>query len=117
MGFYLEAIALIDSVATDRFESILSRASGRGLVFRELGSTIKEFESLGVEFLDDSSLVDEFQKWLYSRNRWLHEFARIGENENMSYSDRRRETENCAKVGHELLKRLIRADKKLGSAL
>lgn len=117
MGFYLEAIALIDSVATDRFESILSRASGRGLAFRELGSTIKEFESLGVDFLDDSSLVDEFQKWLYSRNRWLHEFSRIAENENMSYRDRRRETQNCAIVGHELLKRLIRADKKLGSAL
>ncbi|MSZ94763.1 MAG: hypothetical protein F2587_00860 [Actinobacteria bacterium] len=117
MGFFLEAIALIDSVSTDRFESILSRATGKELVFRELAATIKEFKILKIQFIDDHSLVDEFEKWIHSRNRWIHEFARLAENENMNYRDRRKATQACAIAGHELLKRLIRADKKLGSAL
>lgn len=114
--YYLEAISLIDSVITDRLESILSRSLEADPKFRTLGEAIKDVKKLQLHW-SDSELLDELERWSWRRNRWLHEVAKISSDESWSVSERISEMKCSAVDGSLLLKRLISQDKKFGQAL
>lgn len=115
-GYYLEAIAITDSIMTDRLESILARSLQANPEFRALGEAIKDVQKLDIDFVD-SDLLDLLTKWSWKRNRWLHEMARIPEGESLAVHVRIEKAKETAFEGKQLLARLKREDVRLGKAL
>lgn len=115
-GYFLEAIALIDSIMTDRLESILARSLQASPKFRTLGEAVKDVQKLDIELVD-SELLDDLTKWTWKRNRWLHEMARIPEGEILGVHLRLHKAKEAALEGKALLARLKREDVRLGKAL
>jgi hypothetical protein len=106
LGFYGEAVIIIESVITDRLESRISFLQKENVGFRNLGPLIHEAKKVET---DGKTLVllDELDKWRENRNVAVHELVKIEEGlEPMGWTDRLVSIADTAKEGYRLLKLL-----------
>ena len=101
-GFYLEAITLMESLITDRLESILIY---HGIIrpeeaFRMLGPCITELQKVQGVLSDD--LLVQLNNWRKDRNKSLHEIAKIEEGDPAIFNQRYSSLQQVAKDGYKL---------------
>ena len=105
-GFYLESITLMESLITDRLESLL--------IYYGLLSPEKAFLMLGpcikmireAKGLLSDNLLDDLDAWRMSRNKSLHEIAKIEEGDSAIFEQRYANLESIANKGYELFKEI-----------
>ena len=110
-GFYLEAITLMESLITDRLESIL-------IYYNQL-SPEKAFLTLGacltalknVQGILSDELIIQLNNWRMARNQSLHEIAKIEEDDSALFNQRYVRLQQIAKDGYKLFK-LIKEEAK-----
>ncbi len=75
-GFHLEAIALIESILSDRMESRASFLSGTNIGFKTLERLLKELRKLEsvTEFI---TVLKRIEAWKDRRNSSLHEMVKF----------------------------------------
>ena len=113
LGFFCEAIAISESVISDRLESRLSWLTKKNVGFKTLGWLIKKLrkcETDPVLLL----LLDELDTWREQRNGALHEMVKVADDgpvpdwqtRDSDWQIRMDELSVSARSGYELLKRL-----------
>lgn len=103
-GFYLEAITLMESLITDRLESILIHY---GIIrpeksFLMLGPCIKALQEAQGILSDD--LLAQLDDWRKARNQSLHEIAKIEEGDSAIFNQRYENLQSIAIGGYNLFK-------------
>jgi hypothetical protein len=79
-GYHLEAIALLESLLSDRMESRASYLTGKNHGYSMLGDLVRLFETH--ERVEDfSALVERIDSWRRRRNRALHEMVKFAQGE------------------------------------
>ena len=112
-GYYLEAIALTESLLSDRLESRASYLRGRDFGFRTLGDLIKEHRRIENDATLKTMVVGEVGQWAKARNTALHEIAKLAAGDARTWSERIAELAPTAKQGLALLRRLNEHVRKL----
>lgn len=108
-GYFLEAIALLESLITDRLESrlsfILSKNVGVGFV-----SIVKLTNDIKANELQDEvrSICDDIRLWIKDRNTCIHQVAKIDINKNQSWG---RQMEFCKSTADKGLILFRKVDK------
>ncbi len=105
-GYYCEAIAIIESVITDRLESRLIYLKPTAIGFRNLGSAISELKGCEEDTVIKAMLC-ALDNWREKRNSALHELVKIEEGQPMLQWDQRIQSlSSSAGEGYYLLKKL-----------
>ena len=103
-GFYIEAITLMESLLSDRLESLLNQlGSTSEYSFLPLGnllSALKKYRTLS-EF---EEIINKLDDWRKSRNHAIHEMAKISDSR--SFQDDYSVLKGFALEGYELFKQL-----------
>ncbi len=102
-GFHIESIALIETLMSDRLESLLSTGGSEPVLLKTLGQHLAKIEKLGV--LDDS-LVRDLQIWNRKRNLAVHELVKIRNQSDTDWNARIRFVRDAAREGNLLLNKL-----------
>ncbi len=105
-GYYCEAIAIIESVISDRLESRVSHLKGENFGFKNLGPLLKEAEKLETD-QDMRVLVEKIDTWRQERNKALHELVKVERDKpQVSWDDRMKAMKQTAIDGYMLLKQI-----------
>ncbi len=105
-GYHCEAIAIIESVITDRLESRLSYLKQTNIGFRTLGSAISELKGCEEDSVIKAMLC-ALDNWREKRNSALHELVKIEEGQPILQWDQRIQSlSSSAGEGYYLLKKL-----------
>jgi len=111
-GFYIESIALTESLLADRLESCLTLITSQPVSQRTAAQAAKELRQR-TEFAD-TSLLWAVSTWTSRRNRAVHEFAKINDEDGvLSWLSRLREAREVAETGLQLLEAVTGANKSL----
>ena len=122
-GFYLEAIALLESMITDRLESRISAIHGQDETyrkFRTIGFLLhgrgnkhdhaKRIAGLLSEELNEpEDLVIKYQEvrqWSKDRNSCMHQMVKLGGKSFLAWNERVAHAKNTAEVGYKLFREL-----------
>lgn len=87
-GFHLEAITIIESLIADRLESRLTFVLQRDFSFQHLGSLITKARQVETDPTLLGLVDQDLDKWRKSRNKALHEMAKIADGDTSSWQDR-----------------------------
>lgn len=105
-GFFCEAIAIIESVISDRLESRVSYLTKSNVGFETLGYLLGELRRVE----SDSEMLAialETDEWRKKRNGALHELVKVEANKPVyTWQDRMRDIAVSASEGYEILKRV-----------
>lgn len=103
-GFYLEAITLMESLITDRLESLLIYYNllSPEEAFMTLGPCINKIRS--EQGLLSDCLIEELDTWRKARNQSLHEIAKIKEGDSAVFNQRYSDLKSIAIKGYVLFK-------------
>jgi hypothetical protein len=105
-GFHCEAIAVIESVITDRLESRLSFLANENVGFQTLGRLIRELRARESDPIL-LSLMDDVNNWRQARNGAIHELTKVQADVLMKeWGERMQELAVSSAKGYSLLKRL-----------
>lgn len=110
-GFYLEAIVLIESMMADRLESVIAKRSSEPIPFRTVGQAAAAVRALDIEF--DAILLDQVSAWSRGRSRWVHEFAKVSDEDHHGWRARLSDAHEVALAGFDLATRVAAAAKKV----
>jgi hypothetical protein len=116
-GFFLEAITLIESLATDRLESRLSFLTGTNRGFENLGPLIKDMRKHETDPALRALVDQDLDAWRQMRNASLHEMPKLAAGDSSTWEDRVQFLVIVAIEGLDVLRQLsnqIRALKKAG---
>lgn len=113
LGFFCEAIAVSESIISDRLESRLSWLTKESVGFKTLGwliNTLRQYES-DQELIH---LLGDLDAWRKRRNGALHEMVKVSddgpvpdwENRSSDWQVRTKELSLSARSGYDLVKRL-----------
>jgi len=119
-GFYLEAIAISESMICDRLESYRSRKTGTQVDFSTIERNVKEINKLisqaeqnekdGEEDSKDKkymgSIVAEIKNWADKRNTALHECVKLQDLASLSWEDFIIQSRSAAEEGEKLFREL-----------
>ncbi len=105
-GFYLEAIAIIESLIADPLESRFSRLLGEDYSYKTLGQLVKKAKTVEIDPILKGLVVIELDKWRNARNASLHEMVKLAEGEVRSWQDRMNALEPIAKEGARLFRKI-----------
>ncbi len=86
-GYYLEAIALLESIIADRLESRLSHITDSIVGFHTLGFLVRLI-NLFEKQSQIKDIANQIEKWSKKRNTCLHEMAKIDLNDNKSWNEK-----------------------------
>jgi len=103
-GFHLEAITIIESLISDRLESRLTFVLQRDFSFQHLGSLITKARQVETDPTLLSLIDLDLDKWRKSRNKALHEMAKIADGDTSSWQDRVNGLVPISEEGLKLLK-------------
>ncbi len=112
-GFYLEAIAIIESLITDRLESRLTFLMDRDVSFKTLGSLIAEIRKREKDELFKQLVSNDVDRWRALRNAAIHEMAKIADGEFPTWERRAKAIESVAASGLTCLRAIDRRFKAL----
>ncbi len=90
-GYWLEIIAICDSIIGDRFESLVAAIKNQvesGRKFRTISQIIENHGPKIVRNGFPQSVIDELVEWVDLRNRFMHEIVKVRDNEISSWEDR-----------------------------
>ena len=105
-GYFCEAIAVTESVITDRLESRLSYLQQKNVGFQNLGPAVKYLQSCETDATIIAILAD-LDRWREKRNTALHELVKIDAGKPKSeWVERIQLLSSTANEGYELLKKL-----------
>lgn len=110
-GFDLEAIALVESLMADRLESVLSLIAGQPARFGTVGEAARELDK--PHNLLERELLEDVILWSHDRARWLHEFAKVPDGDDVTWEDRLADASRVASEGLALLNRVSVATNRL----
>lgn len=102
-GFPLEAIAIIESLISDRLETCLSVITGEKVNAQNLGSLTRKIR-VYPDFSTD--LLDEIDSWRSERNLVLHQMVKITINSISDWKSRMKFARFVAKQGSDLVKKV-----------
>ncbi len=103
-GFCLEVIALCDSLIGDRLESTMVYSAGSERLFLPLGQLVHKIRKADLSFRD-ASLLSDCEAWSRQRNACMHEFAKLRNGYNNSWTAKLDHAKQTATGGLELVKR------------
>jgi dsRNA-specific ribonuclease len=101
-GYWLEVIAICDSIIGDRFEALVAAIKNQVESGRKLRTISQIIKNHGPEIVKTGfpqSVIDELVVWVDQRNRFMHEIVKIRENEISSWADRIKLAEETAETG------------------
>ncbi len=105
-GYYCEAIAIIESVITDRLESRLSHLKQQNVGFQNLGPAITSLQKCETNETI-MLLLSDLDNWRVKRNTALHELVKIEAGKPvLKWEQRLEDLSASASEGYELLKKL-----------
>jgi len=105
-GFYLEAIALIESLIADRLESRALFLNDLDASFKTLGQLNKKIQKLETDSTLQQLVSVKAEKWWEKRNHALHEAVKIEAGDTRDWLSRQAEFKNAAQEGQVLLKEI-----------
>ncbi|MFO0985538.1 MAG: hypothetical protein U1E76_28025 [Planctomycetota bacterium] len=113
LAFFCEAIAVSESIISDRLESRLSWLTKQNVGFKTLGWLIKELRKCESD-TELTHLLGELDAWRERRNRALHEIVKVADDGPVpdwptrpsDWQVRMDELAVSARAGYELVKRL-----------
>ena len=111
-GFYLEAIVLVESMLADRLEAILTVLSGRPATFRTANQAARDLQNF--PRYTNSDLLQQVRVWSYGRSRWVHEFAKVSNEEHLSWRNRIADARDVSVMGFDLLTRVAAEARRVG---
>lgn len=109
-GFYVEAIALEESLICDRLEAILTRELNQPVELSTIGKLIKKLSPLEVVPVE---LLEELLTWQKLRSQAVHQFVKVLDENAISWRDRIAFSKMIAKEGLVLLKKLKQVEQSL----
>lgn len=112
LGFYLEAITIIESLISDRLESRLSYILGKDFSSKTLGALITKCKKEEVDMLLCNLVSEDLDAWRIERNSAIHEMVKISSVNASSWSERRASLKPTAEKGLRLLRQI---DKRVGA--
>lgn len=110
-GFYLEAIALLESLMADRIESILLRIGTEPPRLVTVNQGIKSLKDVEIQ-LADQTVLEEIKVWSHGRSKWIHEFIKISTSEELKWEVRVESAKEVAISGFALFNRLNASTKR-----
>ena len=115
-GSHIEAVALIESIMSDRIESAIGAITHKEVNASTLGLLFKQLNQLRPA---DNKLVESIKSWNKSRGLVIHQMVKLTNNYDSDWSARITFARVTAKDGLEVLKelrkytdRIIRDNKK-----
>lgn len=114
-GFYIEAIALMESAMSDRLESTLNYLfPQKDFSFKTVGFLAKCLSDNNL-FLSDklTSVLLKIQDWAAKRNDAIHQMVKLIPNKNKNFQERYNELKQCAEEGYVLFNELNNEKKKI----
>lgn len=112
-GFYLEAITLVESLASDRIESRLTFLRQSDFSFKTLGCLIAESRRVETDQLLKDLVTQRLDAWRVTRNKSLHEMAKLADGDATSWNDRVQAVIPVAKEGLATLRAIDKRYKEL----
>ena len=121
-GFYLEAIALEESVLCDRLESIAGRDSSDSSIKKEKYMTVGKFlttKNLQKELKEHipESLFDKIKVWWENRNKVIHGMAKFTDVEGANWENKMNRAHICAENGIKLVREIDKISKNIHSSI
>ena len=106
-GFYLEAIAICESLITDRMESRIGELTKREVKF----GMLRNLKDILMDYIEtDSDLIkiyDEIlNKWAPKRNIAIHQAVKISKKEEKKWDKYIKDSEQTAKEGMDYFRQL-----------
>jgi len=101
-GYWLEVIAICDSIIGDRFEALVAAIKNQidsGRKFRTISQIIENHGPKIVKNGFPQSVIDELEEWVDHRNRFMHEIVKVRDNEISSWEDRIKLAKETAETG------------------
>jgi hypothetical protein len=112
-GFISRAIAIIESLITDRLESRLTFLMDRDVSFKTLGNLIAEIRKMEMDETFKQLVSNDVDRWRASRNIAIHEMAKIADGEFLTWESRAKAIEAVAASGLTCLRAIDRRFKTL----
>lgn len=112
-GFHLESITIIESLIADRLESRLTFVLQRDFSFQHLGSLITKTRQVETDPTLLKLVGQDLDNWRKSRNKALHEMAKIADGDMSSWQDRVNGLVPISEGGLKLLKTIDKQIKAL----
>ena len=102
-GFYIEAIAIQESVIADRLEYLLESVYG-GRQFRSLGRLLSIVRSKIPEDQLDDELLRSVEEWSKRRNAAVHRMVKFSEFHDISWRQRLADCRSAAFDGRRIMR-------------
>lgn len=106
-GFFIEAIAIEESLICDRLEAILSRVSKTEVNISTIGKLIVALKPYGVLSED---LAAELQTWQKYRSQTIHQIVKVTNSESSDWRSRLRFARSTSVEGLQLFQKLKNLD-------
>lgn len=110
-GFYIEAIALMESAISDRMESTLNYLFP--FMDYSYGTIGYLADALSKTNCYSSELLSEIKGWAKKRNNAIHQMMKLLSDQDKSFQERYDELEQCAKEGKVLFGKFENEHRKL----
>lgn len=110
-GFYLEVLALCDSLIGDRIVKIANYSVDESLSARGVNDWLKRLQSKEVTIFDNE-LIDDTRAWGKLRNAAIHGFSKFDEFEGASWRARLAQIQLPAREGISIAKRWLKEAKR-----
>lgn len=102
-GYYLEAIALQESIIADRLESrlnFLSQSSNYSFITLDtLVRTFGDNKSIEPNLNLKNLVITQVKNWKEGRNKALHEMAKISDNDLLTWNEKQEKVKTIAEEG------------------
>lgn len=110
-GFYIEAIALMESAISDRLESSLNYLHPKSdYSYRTIGMLANALLKAGY-YSDDT--LNEIKNWAKIRNEAIHQMVKLLPNQSKNFQDRYGDLKSCAEMGYAIFKKVNSENKKM----
>lgn len=111
--YFLEAVALSESLIADRMESRLTELHGKAHHFDTLGNLKKDLSRIEKSPEIKKIINNDLNSWLSQRNIAIHQAAKIEKGKKKIFADHMRESKKTAEVGFKMFRALDKEINKL----
>jgi len=118
-GYYIECVALLDSIICDRLESLSNQIYNQSKSsYSATGWVIKDLENVNDKLNDEiRAILAEIKLWVSLRNNSVHEMAKLDPNAEYSFEDRYAKLKEVSKQGKSLFNKINNAIRKYRSEI